>query len=216
MEDYAEAASPSLSAPRTSPALALTISCRPITAAQTISLRHSVLWPDKDVEYVLLPEDANGRHYGAFICESSASAPAAGHTHDQDHHPDPLAVISLFAEECPTPTPTPTPIDKDAMERVDDAPPGLENNEETRRSMAIRFRKFACEPAYQGRGIGTQLLQHAVAVARTELDGTLLWCDAREATRAWYERRGLTAFGDMFYKGSVKYMRMKMALTNNR
>ena len=38
----------------------------PIAAAQTYALRHAVLWPDKPLAYVQLPEDAAGQHFGAF------------------------------------------------------------------------------------------------------------------------------------------------------
>ncbi|KAJ7119745.1 GCN5-related N-acetyltransferase [Mycena epipterygia] len=143
--------------------------CLQINADETVPLRHSVLWPNAPVSYVLLPEDSPGWHYGAFIGSD----------------PHPVAVISLFAEPCP-----------------------IDNAVDHHR--AIRFRKFACDPAYQGRGIGTNLLRHIISVAGSELGGTLLWCDAREATRAWYERRGLSAFGDVFSKGSVQYIRMKI------
>ncbi|KAJ7890309.1 hypothetical protein B0H13DRAFT_2341041 [Mycena leptocephala] len=104
--------------------------------------------------------------------------------------PAPVAVISLFVEACP--------IDIGLDQRG-------ENNKR-----AIRFRKFACDPAYQGQGIGTKLLLHAISVVRSELKGTMLWCDARQATQPWYERRGLEAFGDVFWKGPVKYIRMKI------
>lgn len=40
---------------------------RPIAAADTYALRHAVLWPEKPAAYVQLPEDANGRHFGAFV-----------------------------------------------------------------------------------------------------------------------------------------------------
>jgi GNAT superfamily N-acetyltransferase len=51
---------------------------QPIEPSQTYALRHAVLWPDKPLAYVQLPDDATGRHYGAF---------AAGEL---------VAVISLF------------------------------------------------------------------------------------------------------------------------
>ncbi|KAJ7618825.1 hypothetical protein DFH06DRAFT_1236569 [Mycena polygramma] len=151
----------------------------PINAAQTVPLRHSVLWPDMPVSYVLLPEDTTGWHYGAFI----------------DSNPDPVAVISLFVEACP--------IDNEDDRRTDDNGPQKRN---------FRFRKFACDPAYQGRGIGTELLLHVISIVGTEQHGNLLWCDARQATQAWYERRGMEAFGDVFLKGPVKYTRMKIAI----
>lgn len=44
---------------------ALTIS--PITAEETLPLRHSVLWPDKPFEYVRVPDDDLGYHAGGFI-----------------------------------------------------------------------------------------------------------------------------------------------------
>lgn len=39
----------------------------PITADETLALRHSVLWPDKPIEAVRLPNDADGYHVGAFV-----------------------------------------------------------------------------------------------------------------------------------------------------
>ncbi|MFN8345610.1 MAG: GNAT family N-acetyltransferase [Spirosomataceae bacterium] len=54
---------------------------RPITSQQTYSLRHRVLWPDKPIEFVRVPEDAFGFHFGYFIDN------------------EPVAVISLFFDE---------------------------------------------------------------------------------------------------------------------
>jgi GNAT superfamily N-acetyltransferase len=42
------------------------VTIRPITPEQTYPLRHSVLWPDKPVEYVKVENDAEGYHFGAF------------------------------------------------------------------------------------------------------------------------------------------------------
>ncbi|KAJ7149182.1 hypothetical protein C8R43DRAFT_1007423 [Mycena crocata] len=150
--------------------------CVQITAAQTVSLRHSVLWPNEAVSHVLLPEDSKGWHYGAFLNSDS----------------DPVAVISFFVEPCP----------------IDNV---LDLRGDTQKK-AIRFRKFACDPAYQGQGIGTKLLLYAISVAASELAGSIMWCDARKATQGWYERRGLEAFGDVFFKGPVEYIRMKIDL----
>ncbi|KAF7314139.1 Glucosamine 6-phosphate N-acetyltransferase [Mycena chlorophos] len=190
------------------------ISCRPISAADTVPLRHSVLWPDKDVSYVLLPEDATGWHFGAFISRAEDSSDSG--PEDNAH---PLAVISLFVEDCPVPIsidkkPLLPAANADAVvpDRVRVRAEEEDNGDPAGARRSIRFRKFACEPGYQGRGIGTQLLKHAAEAARTELDGGILWCDARESTRSWYERRGLEAFGDRFFKSAVPYTRMKMTL----
>ncbi|KAJ7776839.1 hypothetical protein DFH07DRAFT_901522 [Mycena maculata] len=155
------------------------VRCTQINADQTVPLRHSVLWPDAPVSHVLLPEDAVGWHYGAFI----------------NSDPDPIAVISLFAEACP--------IDN-ALDH------NHRNDHNGGEKKAFRFRKFACDPAYQGQGIGTKLLLHIISLVGSDLGGTILWCDAREATKAWYERRGLEPFGDVFSKGPVKYIRMRI------
>lgn len=39
----------------------------PIDAAATYPLRHSVLWPDKPIDYVRLDEDEWGHHYGTYL-----------------------------------------------------------------------------------------------------------------------------------------------------
>lgn len=52
----------------------------PIEPAQTYALRHAVLWPDKPLAYVQLPDDEAGQHFGAFVAGELA------------------AVISLFIE----------------------------------------------------------------------------------------------------------------------
>jgi GNAT superfamily N-acetyltransferase len=51
-----------------------------IQPEQTYSLRHSVLWPDKPLDYVKVENDASGYHYGAFLDSEL------------------VAVISLFLE----------------------------------------------------------------------------------------------------------------------
>lgn len=67
---------------------------RRIAAADTVQLRHSVLWPDKPVSFVLLPEDNDGRHFGAFLGDGGN---------------DPVSVISLFQEPLPGEQDTPNP-----------------------------------------------------------------------------------------------------------
>lgn len=58
---------------------------RPITVAQTLPLRHQILWPHKPIAYVQLPDDADGQHFGAFVDDYSSE--------------DPVSVISLFIDE---------------------------------------------------------------------------------------------------------------------
>ena len=78
-------------------------------------------------------------------------------------------------------------------------------------SIAARFRKFACHPSQQGRGIGSALLKDAFNAAR-DLGCTVIWCDARLETAPWYEKRRMQRFGDVFSKGPVEYVRMKANL----
>lgn len=104
----------------------------------------------------------------------------------------PVAVISIFKE------PLPANLQEEA---ASEAPTAV-----------ARFRKFACEPSYQGRGIGTKLLQHAFSAAYGELGCEIIWCDARLATAGWYERRGMTRVGSVFYKEDIPYVRMQAPL----
>ncbi|KAJ7599848.1 GCN5-related N-acetyltransferase [Mycena floridula] len=141
--------------------------CRAITVADTLTLRHDVLWPDAPVSQVQLPEDEHGYHFGAFL----------------EPQGDPVAVISLFLEDLPIDYPSTRPV-------------------------SARFRKFACEIKHQGCGIGTKLLKHIFGYAKSELNVTVVWCDARTATLDWYSKRGMTSFGEKFFKSDVEYIRM--------
>jgi len=40
---------------------------RSITAADTYPLRHQVLWPDQPLDFVKVPEDEKGIHFGYFV-----------------------------------------------------------------------------------------------------------------------------------------------------
>jgi GNAT superfamily N-acetyltransferase len=137
----------------------LAVAIRSIEPAQTYALRHAVLWPDKPLAYVQLPEDEAGQHFGAFVADAL------------------VAVISLF-------------VGADGV---------------------ARFRKFATDPAWQGRGVGTLLLRHIIAVAQTQ-GASQLWCDARQATLPFYQRFGLAPEGQVFYKGEVPYVRLRRSL----
>lgn len=49
------------------------IKIKEISAAETWSLRHKVMWPNKPLEFVILPEDEDGFHYGLFEKERLVS-----------------------------------------------------------------------------------------------------------------------------------------------
>lgn len=169
-----------------------------ITMEETIPLRHSVLWPNMPPSHVCLPEDAIGTHYGAFLPLRKT----------------PVAVISLFFEDLPS-----SRDEQDAeinlkftdsnstiiLRDEDGRPPAPEQQR-----VVMRFRKFACDREFQGKGIGTQLLVHVLSMARTELNAGTVWCDARATARGWYMKRGLVSFGPAFYKGPEEYIRMRI------
>lgn len=74
-----------------------------------------------------------------------------------------------------------------------------------------RFRKFATAPAWQGRGIGGQLLACTIAAA-TASGATSLWCDARASALGFYQRFGLQPEGPPFAKGDIPYQRLRRPL----
>lgn len=121
-----------------------------------------------------------GVHFGAFLAEPTSPKEC------------PVAVISLFLEALPIPVPTEWGFERRVL-----AP-------------AARFRKFACDPAHQGHGVGTALLSHTFEYAQKTLGCSVVWCDARAKTAKWYERRGMQRFGEIFYKGPIEYVRMKI------
>ena len=56
------------------------VTIQPIAHEQTYPLRHSVLWPDKPLDYVKVDNDPDGYHFGAFLDDQL------------------VAVISLFVD----------------------------------------------------------------------------------------------------------------------
>ncbi|AFK05367.1 GCN5-related N-acetyltransferase [Emticicia oligotrophica DSM 17448] len=43
------------------------IEIKEITAAETWPTRHKTMWPNKPLEFVILPQDDEGIHYGLFV-----------------------------------------------------------------------------------------------------------------------------------------------------
>ncbi|WP_137133183.1 GNAT family N-acetyltransferase [Rhizobium sp. FKY42] len=78
-------------------------------------------------------------------------------------------------------------------------------------STGTRFRKFATLPDWQGKGVGTQLLTHAIEWSRTKGERRI-WCDARVSALPFYARQGFTAEGDVFEKSGIAYTVMSREL----
>lgn len=62
-------------------------------------------------------------------------------------------------------------------------------------ALAWRVRGMAVEPAVQGTGVGTLLLDAVVERARAE-GAQVLWADGRDSALAFYERRGWSVEGE--------------------
>ena len=62
---------------------------------------------------------------------------------------------------------------------------------------AMQLRFMAVDPAMRGRGIGRQLLEHAVCDLRKEKT-RILWANGRDTALDFYTRLGFTVVGDGF------------------
>ena len=75
----------------------------------------------------------------------------------------------------------------------------------------IRLRKFATDPAFQGRGYGSKMLAHLFNAAKAT-GAKVFWFDARESALPFYQRNGYTPEGERFLKNDVAYRRITRAL----
>ncbi|SDF80508.1 Acetyltransferase (GNAT) domain-containing protein [Dyadobacter soli] len=129
-----------------------------VNADDTLEIRHEVLWPDKPRNFVKVPEDEHGIHFGLYFNGAMVS------------------VISLFAD-----------------------------------NQDIRFRKFATLPGFQGKGLGSKLLQHALTY--TQAQGyTRMWCDARAEALGFYERFKFEKCSEPFFKEQIEYYKIQRML----
>lgn len=79
------------------------------------------------------------------------------------------------------------------------------------KSDKARLRKFATNAKYQGQGIGSKVLKHILNSLKGT-DVSTFWCDARESALGFYQRFGMQAYGERFYKSDVAYFKMEVSL----
>ncbi len=72
----------------------------------------------------------------------------------------------------------------------------------------IQFRKFATLADEQGKGYGSQLLDHVMQRASTE-GKQLIWCNARVSATSFYERFGMHATGESWWKKGIEFIKME-------
>jgi GNAT superfamily N-acetyltransferase len=65
-----------------------------------------------------------------------------------------------------------------------------------------RLRGMASHPDFQGQGVGRRLLGFGLEHLR-DLHADVLWCNAREKARVFYERLGFQAVGEPFVIGDI-------------
>ncbi|KAI2628724.1 GCN5-like N-acetyltransferase [Hypoxylon sp. NC1633] len=76
------------------------LTIRPISASETYALRHAVLWPDRPLSYVQLPDDAAGQHFGAFAFASiPVHADKSNNHNNSSGSAEPVSIISLFVDD---------------------------------------------------------------------------------------------------------------------
>lgn len=75
----------------------------------------------------------------------------------------------------------------------------------------FQFRKFAIDPAVQGKGIGRQLLAYITNQA-IENGATRLWCNARSTATGFYAKDGFLEIGEPFSKNGYDYIVMEKQL----
>ena len=72
---------------------------------------------------------------------------------------------------------------------------------------SARLRKFATLAEFQGKGIGSHLLNHIIKML-SERGITYFWFDARSSAVNFYQGLGFKVSGELFYKNKVSYYKM--------
>lgn len=76
---------------------------------------------------------------------------------------------------------------------------------------SIRFRKFATLTEFQGKGLGSRLLEYAIDFA-IQNQYSSMWCDARTSALGFYERFGFRKFSEPFFKEHIEYYKIERKL----
>ncbi|WVQ66455.1 uncharacterized protein L199_004636 [Kwoniella botswanensis] len=170
---------------------------KPISPEQTIHLRHKVLWPSISIDDQLIPEydfEEDTIHLGAFLKphQVTPSIEAGIEAKDEDQIPELIGVLTL------------------ANQRYDD--PSIDV------PVHIQLHKFAIHPSYQSKGIGRQLLAHAIQILKIRYyKGRILFhFDARISQKRFYEKCGMSVldektfwkFGKTGNAEGVQYVKM--------
>lgn len=125
---------------------------RIIQAAETIDLRHRVLWPDMPRGHVVLPQDGDATHFGAFLDRV-------------------LGGVGSFFKQ----------------------------------GTAYQLRKLAVAHEFQGCGVASVLLGHAIEYLQTQ-GCNLIWCDARLSAADFYRKNGFVIEAEVFQKQGLDYV----------
>jgi GNAT superfamily N-acetyltransferase len=75
----------------------------------------------------------------------------------------------------------------------------------------FQFRKFAIDPVFQHKGIGTALLNYITGFA-TEDGGKKLWCNARLNAAGFYLKNGFILTARLFSKNGYDYVIVEKTL----
>ena len=143
---------------------------KPIPAAATHALRHSVLRPHQTLAEMAFEGDDDERtmHFGAMERPTEAAGEVGGEV---------VGVASVYCK-------APSSLYLGAHVML--AGP-----------QAWQLRGMATHPRVRGMGAGGMVLERCIA-AVAERGGEVFWCNARVGVRGFYERFGLTVFGEEF------------------
>jgi ribosomal protein S18 acetylase RimI-like enzyme len=164
---------------------ALMVRIARIPASRTWPLRHKVMWPDKTIDYVKVPNDEDGMHFGLMIPAISNDHGTVKKDHISGVEPAEdevlVSVVSLFVDGTA----------KDAQ-----------------------FRKFATDTDQQGKGYGSQLLSYMFEeIEGGNIRGIeKVWCNARVDKTDFYKRFGMLETEQTFSRGSQDYVIMEKTL----
>jgi hypothetical protein len=183
----------------TGPVPAVTVG--PCGPDDVVALRHAVLRPHTTVEHATFAED---------------SYPATAHFCARDEAGSVVCVATVWPEAPPWPAgdnplsllPPGPPAAPGTAARSGDAaqngavapherpaaPRGLARSTP---GEAWRLRAMATHPQWRGRGVGAAVVR-AVTDHVAAQGGSLLWCNARLGARRFYERAGLTTWGEVW------------------